>query len=248
MGRHGWLTITGAGDGIMKAGHEGSGRDAAFGLAIKLPFETTANSVIEGDEKLITFRYFFTRKTMFISQSSAVVTFPGGFGTLDELMESLTLIQTGKAQMMPVVLLAAHGSTYWDGWLRYVDDELRARGFISEHDSSLYYYASSPIDAVEHIMNFYANYHSSRYVGDDLVIRTKHELSAAAMRALNDEFAVLVRSGNIEQRGPYDVEKEFLALPRIAFTHTRRDYGLVRQLIDRISDFALAEMGAELDN
>jgi uncharacterized protein (TIGR00730 family) len=246
MSRHGWLTITGAGDGIMKAGHEGSGRDAAFGLAIRLPFETTANSVIAGDVKLVNFRYFFTRKTMFLSQSAAVVAFPGGFGTLDEVMESLTLIQTGKAQMMPVVLLAGAGSTYWQGWEEYVSGELASRGFISPHDADLYYHAESPMDAVAHILRFYANYHSARYVGDDYVIRVRRELSDSAIALLNDEYADIVAAGAIVQREAYGVEGEHLDLPRIAFTHTRRDYARVRRLIDRINDLALAERDAEL--
>lgn len=248
MSRHGWLTITGAGDGIMKAGHEGSGRDAAFGLAIRLPFETTANSVIAGDVKLVNFRYFFTRKTMFLSQSAAVVAFPGGFGTLDEVMESLTLIQTGKAQMMPIVLAAGPDSTYWQGWEEYVAAELGGRGFISAHDPGLYYRATSPDDAVAHILRFYANFHSARYVVDDYVIRVRQPLSASAIAALNDEFADVVKSGRIMQREAYGVEAEFLALPRIAFTHTRRDYARVRRLIDRINDYALAERDAELES
>ena len=246
MARHGWLSITGAGDGIMKAGHEGSGRDAAFGLAIRLPFETSANSVIEGDTKLITFKYFFTRKTMFLSQSQAVVAFPGGFGTQDELMESLTLVQTGKSAMVPIVLMEGPGSNYWRHWEDYVVGELETGGFISHDDRNLFYRAPGPLSAVEHITRFYANYHSSRYVGDDLVIRVRRSLAPAHLEALNDEFAPLVRAGRIHQRDAYGVEAELLELPRIAFTHTRRHYGMVRRLIDRINDFAVAEFDDEI--
>lgn len=248
MGRHGWLSITGAGDGIMKAGHEGAGRDAAFGLAIRLPFETTANSVIAGDTKLITFKYFFTRKTMFLSQSAAVVALPGGFGTQDELMETITLVQTGKSGIVPIVLLAGPGSGYWQHWEHYVAKELLAGGFISPEDQYLYYRAHDPLDAVEHITRFYANYHSSRYVGDDFVIRVRRGLSQRHLEQLNDEFGEIVREGRIHQRQAYGVEGEFDELPRIAFTHTRRKYGVVRRLIDRINDFALSEFDEELDD
>jgi uncharacterized protein (TIGR00730 family) len=241
----GWLCITGAGDGIMRAGHEGSGRDAAFGLAIRLPFETTANHVIVDDVKLLHFRYFFTRKTMFMSQSDAVVAFPGGFGTLDEVMECLTLVQTGKSSMVPLVLIEGFDSDYWDHWEHYVVHELLGGGFISPDDTNLYYRAASPADAAAHVQRFYANYHSSRYVRDDYVIRIKHRLSTAQLAALNDEFSHLVAAGSIRQCGAYDVEGEYLDLARIAFTHTRRRYGTVRRLIDRINDFYLADVDLE---
>lgn len=239
----GWLCITGAGDGIMKAGHEGSGRDSAFGLAIRLPFETSANHVIVDDVKLVYFRYFFARKTMFLSQSDAIVSLPGGFGTLDEVMESLTLVQTGKSRLVPVVLLAGGGSTYWDHWEDYVRRELLAGGFISEPDLSLFYRAANAVDAVEHIRRFYFAYHSSRYVGDDLVLRLTRLLNDERVEQLNDEFARLVVAGRIDQRNMLPVEREHPELPRLVFTHTRRDYGLVRQLIDRINDYAISDAG-----
>ncbi len=242
MAARGWLVITGAGDGIMKAGHEGPGREASFGLAIRLPFETTANTVIAGDDKLINFRYFFTRKLMFISQCEAVAVFPGGFGTQDELFEALTLTQTGKGAMVPIVLIEGEGSTYWNHWDSYIRRELLAGGFIGEHDPALYYLAKNPSDAADHVCRFYLNYHSSRFVDDDLVIRIKRPLKPAQIGVLNEEFKALVRRGSITQRGPYEVEDEHLDLPRIAFTHTRRDYALVRRLIDRINDLA-AEAG-----
>jgi uncharacterized protein (TIGR00730 family) len=239
MAQRGWLVITGAGDGIMKAGHEGPGADASFGLAIRLPFETTANTVIAGNDKLVHFRYFFTRKLMFLSQCHAVAAFPGGFGTQDELMECLTLVQTGKSAMIPMVLIEGPGSRYWDHWDRYVRDELLRGSFIGPEDTNLYHRAASPQDAAAHVSRFYANYHSSRYVGDDYVIRIKHRLTDAQMVALNREFSVLVRTGDIHQRGPYQTERDLTELPRIAFTHTRRSLGTVRRLIDRINDFAI---------
>lgn len=239
MGARGWLSITGAGDGIMKAGHEGPGREASFGLAIRLPFETTANTVIEGDEKLIHFRYFFTRKLMFISQCDAVAVFPGGFGTQDELFEALTLTQTGKGALMPVVLVQGEGSSYWNHWDRYVREELLAGGFISPEDVDFYHLATTTAEAADYVCQFYRNYHSARYVDDDLVIRLKGRLTDSHLASLNDEFAGLVKSGSIRQRGPYDVESELLDLPRVAFTHTRRHFGMIRRMVDRINQFEL---------
>ncbi len=241
MAEAGWLCITGAGDGIMKAGHEGPGRDASFGLAIRLPFETTANEVIKGDSKLINFRYFFTRKLIFVSQCEAVVAFPGGFGTQDELFESLTLVQTGKSSMVPLVLMEHEGGTYWKHWDNYVRRSLLDNGMISPEDLNLFHITRDIDDAVGHILRFYRNYHSSRYVRDDLVIRLKRPLKPGDVERLNHEFHPLVKSGEIVQRDAYDVEDEYTSLPRIAFTHTRRDFGLVRRLIDRINDFDPAD-------
>lgn len=237
MAEHGWLVITGAGDGIMKAGHEGPGRESSFGLAIRLPFETTANTVIKGDSKLINFRYFFTRKLMFVSQSEAVACFPGGFGTQDEAFEALTLVQTGKSAMVPIVLVEGRDGDYWKNWDHYVRRSLLEAGMISPEDVSLYYIARDPDDAVEHVCRFYRTYHSSRYVRDDLVIRLNRPLRASDVDRINSEFSSLVREGGIVQRGPYDVETDHLDLPRIAFTHTRYNIGRVRLLIDRINDF-----------
>ena len=237
MAGAGWGVITGAGDGIMKAGHEGPGRQSSFGLAIRLPFETTANTVIHGDEKLIHFRYFFTRKLMFVSQCHAVAIFPGGFGTQDEAFESLTLVQTGKGAMMPIVLLEGEGGAYWHHWENYVRRSLLDGGFISPEDLNLFYYAKSAQDALEHIQRFYHNYHSSRYVNDDLVIRMRRRLMPGDVDRLNEEFSPLVREGVIRQCAPYEVENEFLDMPRLAFTHTRNRIGMVRRLIDRINEF-----------
>ncbi len=242
MAEAGWMSITGAGDGIMKAGHEGPGREASFGVAIRLPFETSANEVIAGDEKLINFRYFFTRKLMFLSQAEAVVCFPGGFGTLDECYETLTLVQTGKASIIPIVFVdgdtqGEHGS-YWDGWIHYTKTQLETRGWISPEDKHLYYHAKSPQDAADHVIKFYSVYHSSRYVRDDLVIRIKKTLTDEQIAILNDEFSVLVKKGSIKMCDPYPQEKDHLDLPRVSFTHTRYKFALVRALIDRINTFA----------
>ncbi len=235
MAQKGWMVITGAGDGIMKAGHEGPGREASFGVAIRLPFETTANEVIAGDEKLIHFRYFFTRKLMFISQCEAVALFPGGFGTMDEAFEALTLVQTGKASMMPIVMCEGPGRGYWAGWDHFIRTDLGGAKLISPDDTALYYIAKDPADAVTHIVQFYRNYQSSRYVKDDLVIRVRRRLSDSALDTINREFASLVKSGAIRQGGPLEGEEDHLHLPRVIFHHTRRDFGVVRKLIDRIN-------------
>ena len=237
MAERDWLCITGAGDGIMKAGHEGPGPQSSFGLAIRLPFETTANDVIAGDEKLINFRYFFTRKLIFVSQSEAVAAFPGGYGTQDEVFEALTLIQTGKSAMIPIVLCEHEGGDYWHHWDNYVKRSLLNYGMISPEDVRLYHICRDVDEAADHVCRFYRNFHSYRYVRDDLVIRLNSRLREEDVDTLNKEFATLVKTGSITQRGPYEVEDEFLELPRIAFHHTRHNVGLVRKLIDRINDF-----------
>ncbi|GAB4554607.1 MAG: LOG family protein [Phycisphaerales bacterium] len=237
MSERGWHCITGAGDGIMKAGHEGPGAANSFGLAIRLPFETTANDVIAGDNKLINFRYFFTRKLMFVSQCDAFATFPGGFGTQDEIFETLTLIQTGKSPMVPIVLCEHEGGDYWKHWDNYVRRSLLDNGLISPEDLNLYHIARDMEEAAAYIDRFYRNYHSSRYHRDDLIIRIKKPLQDGDVARLNEEFAKLVKKGEIVQRGAYDIENEHLDLPRICFTHTKHDFGMVRRMIERINDF-----------
>lgn len=233
-----WMSITGAGNGIMKAGHVGPGRAASIGVSIKLPFETNANTVIAGDEKLIHFRYFFTRKLMFLSQAEAVALFPGGFGTFDEVFETLTLVQTGKSQMVPIVCLEGAGGTFWKEFDTWVKRELGGRGFINSEDTGIYKVCDTAQEAVDHILAFYRLYHSSRYVKDDLVIRLKRPLTADELATLNTEFKILVKTGEIAAHGPYEVEEDALDMPRIAFTHTRSKFGLIRKLIDRINSFA----------
>ncbi len=235
MAERKWMAITGAGDGIMKAGHEGPGREASFGVAIRLPFETSANTVIAGDEKLINFRYFFTRKLMFLSQCDAVAVYPGGFGTMDEVYEVLTLVQTGKSSMIPIVLLEGEGVRYWDEWHEFVTEKLLGHKMINDEDRSLYRICRTAEEGVEEIERFYRVYHSSRYVRDDLVIRMNYAISDEDIAAINEEFAVLVKSGRIIQCGAYPEEDDHLNMPRLAFTHTRYHFALVRRLIDRIN-------------
>ena len=241
MAAEGWMAITGAGMGIMKAGHEGPSRESSFGLSIRLPFETNANDIIKGDAKLINFKYFFTRKLMFVSHSDAVACFPGGFGTMDEIFETLTLIQTGKSHPMPVVVVEGAGpdgkpGNYWQRWQSGVVDNLVEAGWISQEDTSLYEIASSPADAVSRIIRFYHRYHSSRYIGDTFVVRVKRPLSKRQVEQMNDEFSHLVKSGTVDQHmGPLEGEDDHVHLPRVAFHHTKRGFGHVRRFIDRMN-------------
>lgn len=241
MAKAGWMIITGAGGGIMQAGHEGPGRAASFGVAIRLPFEQQTNEIIRGDEKLINFRYFFTRKLIFLSQSEAVVCFPGGFGTMDEAFETLTLIQTGKAPIIPLVLVEGRGDNagYWRGFDDFVRAQLLGRGMISEDDLHLYHIAETPDDATRHVLGFYRNYHSCRYVRNELVIRTRHALRPEHVEELNDRFGVLLAAGKIRAAEPFPVEESALELPRLAFEHNRRHFGVLRSMIDRINTFDL---------
>jgi len=236
MAQAGWMAITGAGGGIMQAGHVGPGRDASFGVAIRLPFEQNANHVIKDDEKLINFRYFFTRKLMFLSQAEAVVLFPGGFGTMDEAYETLTLVQTGKAAIMPIVCVEGAGGDYWKNWDAWVRAELGTRGWISPEDTSIYYLAKDAVDAADHIIKFYRNYHSSRYVRDELVIRLRNPLRKSDLPALEKEFVNLIKDGGMRLSGPLDGEDDHPSLTRLVFKHNRSRFAILRRLIDRIND------------
>ena len=233
----GWMVITGAGDGIMKAGHGGAGREGSFGVAIRLPFETTANEIIAGDGKLITFRYFFTRKLMFLSQCDAVALFAGGFGTHDEGFEVLTMIQTGKTPMIPLVMVDAPGDDYWRNWERYVHEELLDNGMIGAEDLNLFHITDSPAEAAQHVLDFYRNYHSQRFVKDRLAIRMRRRLTDAELDELNASFGMLVAEGRMEQSGPLEGEQSHLELPRLHFVSTRDQYGVLRRLIDRLNGF-----------
>ncbi len=237
MAKMGWMCITGAADGIMKAGLEGAKISSSFGLSIRLPFESPANSLIAGDPKLITFRYFFTRTLMFLSHSDALAAFPGGFGTQDELFECLTLMQTGKANIVPLVLIEGINGVYWSEWLEYLQSHLLANRWISPEDESFFYIASSAEDAASHIKKFYSRYHSSRYVKDTLVIRMVAPLSDEEIEKLNQEFGILIKDGRIYTTSALLEETDHLELPRIAFEHNRRHFGILRQLIDRLNDF-----------
>jgi uncharacterized protein (TIGR00730 family) len=237
MAEEGWMGITGASDGIMKAGLEGTQRQGSFGLSIRLPFEIPTNPVFEGDSKLMMFRYFFTRKLMFMTHSDAVAAFPGGFGTLDELFEVLTLMHNGKTDIIPVVLVEGTAGVYWPRWKEYINTHLLGNGWISLDDPNLYYFASSPDDARKHILQFYRRYHSSRYVKEMLVLRMLSPLTQKQVDLLNEKFGKLVQTGTISQSQPLPGEIDFLELPRLVFHHTRRDFGLLRLLIDQMNEF-----------
>jgi hypothetical protein len=232
----GWMVITGAGSGIMGAAQAGAGRDASFGLNIRLPFEQEANETIDGDPKLINFRYFFTRKVMFVKPSHAIALLPGGFGTHDEGFESLTLIQTGKSEIMPVVCLDVPGGSYWHDWDRYVRTHLAAPGLINESDLSLFKVTDDIEVAVHEVLNFYSNYHSSRFIRDRLLIRLREAPDAAQLDALNTRFGDIVTQGRIELVGAAEPEKdEAPGLPRIALRFDRRAVGRLRELIDEVN-------------
>jgi uncharacterized protein (TIGR00730 family) len=235
MAAAGWMVITGAGPGIMQAGHEGAGPENSFGANIRLPWEQGANPVIVGDKKLITFKYFFTRKLTFVRHADALALFPGGFGTMDEGYEALTLMQTGKSKLMPLVLLDPPGSTYWRTWDKQVREHLLRNRFLDEEDLDLYRITDRTDEAVKIITRFYRNYHSMRFVKELLVIRLRHRPSPSAIQALNEDFADIINGQNIrvtEPLGEEQDETETLRLPRIAFGFNRRSYGRLRQVID----------------
>ena len=234
------MIITGAGPGIMQAGHEGAGPERSFGANIRLPWEQAANPVIARDKKLVTFKYFFTRKLIFIRHSDAIVLFPGGFGTLDEGYEALTLMQTGKSRVMPLVLIDRPGGTYWKTWDKNVREHLLRDQLISPDDLHLYQFTDDADEAVRWITRFYRNYHSSRFVNDLFVIRLKRAPSDAALEGLNDDFADIVTEQKIKIIEPTPEEREdedVVELPRIAFGFNRRDYGRLRQLIDVLNNY-----------
>jgi len=237
-----YMVITGGGDGIMGAAQRGAGREHSFGLNIRLPFEQRANEIIEGDPKLINFNYFFTRKLNFVKETHAFASFPGGFGTLDETFEVLTLMQTGKARVIPVVLLDRPHGTYWETWMKFVTEHLFKLGFVSPEDFYLFKILHSVKDATAEIAQFYNVYHSARWVGEELVIRICRRLSNNAIVDLNEKFADIVRTGKIVQSNALRQEKnepEIWDLPRLILTPHRRSFGRFRQLIDAINSSSL---------
>ncbi|MGB3533187.1 MAG: TIGR00730 family Rossman fold protein [Microcoleaceae cyanobacterium] len=240
--QQGFMVLTGGGGGIMEAGNRGAGAQHSFGLNIQLPFEQSSNPYIEGDEKLIDFKYFFTRKLFFLRESDALAMFPGGFGTLDETFECLTLAQTGKFGPAPVVLMDRPGGDYWYDWDEFVKKQLLRRGLISPDDSSIYTITDNIPDAIEVIANFYRIYHSCRYVDELLVIRLKSELSEEDMETLNQEFSDILVKGRIEKVQTFSREygDETEDLPRLGLYFNQRDIGRLYQLIEMIN-----QMGAK---
>ena len=240
----GFMTITGGGDGIMKAGNEGAGRAMSFAANIRLPFEQVSNSAIANDEKVIFFKYFFTRKLAFLKESHAVVCFPGGFGTHDEGFEALTLVQTGKSHLIPIVFVHPPGSHFWDEWEQYVHKHLLAQRLISPEDTSLYLVTDDVGRAAAEVVNFYRRYHSSRYVGDDLVIRLSSPLKAMELEEINLDFPDLLQSGRIEMVNALPQEAndpELADMLRLRFRFNRRRVGRLRQLVNRLNSFPLTD-------
>jgi uncharacterized protein (TIGR00730 family) len=236
----GWMVVTGAGPGIMSAGLEGAGREHSFGVNIRLPFEQTPNPYIAGDPKLISMKYFFTRKLMLIKESRAFLCLPGGFGTLDEAFELLTLTQTGKGVPVPIVMLDVPGGTYWERAQGFIEDELVSRGLVDPSDTSLFLVTDSVDRAAQEILNFYANYDSMRFVGDVLVLRLQRAPDDTQLADLNERFAHLCASGRIGRTPPLREEvadEDKLDLPRIRLNFNKRYYGQLRALIDALNQF-----------
>ena len=236
----GWMVITGAGPGIMAAGNRGAGRSQSFGLNILLPFEQTANPYIDGDGKLINFKYFFTRKLFFVKETDAIVVFPGGLGTQDECFESLTLIQTGKDNPCPVLLLEEPGSSYWKNWLDFTEGQLVKGDYVSAADRSLMKISNSVSEAVNEIVGFYRCYHSLRYVHhrQKLVLRLRKPVSDPHLDRLNAEFGDIVAEGRIERCEPFPEERdepEIEDLSRLVLAFDQRGFSRLRQLIDAVN-------------
>jgi uncharacterized protein (TIGR00730 family) len=234
----GWMVITGAGGGIMAAAQGGAGREASFGVNIRLPFEQRANEVIAGDSKLVNFRYFFTRKVVFVKEAHGIALFPGGFGTHDEGFEALTLIQTGKSEIVPVVFIDVPGGSYWREWEVWVRAQLAGRDLVSEHDLGLFRVTDDADVAVREILDFYSNYHSCRYVGERLILRLRHAPDAEQLEVLNRDFADTLVGGAIEPSEPLPQEEgEFPGYARLVLRFDRREIGRLRAMIDRLNAF-----------
>ncbi len=239
-----WMVVTGAGPGIMAAGMEGAGRDKSIGVNIRLPFEQGVNSFIAQDPKLVEMRFFFTRKLMLIKESDGYVVMPGGFGTLDEGFELLTLLQTGKAEPAPVVMLDVPGGTYWREWDDFLQSEVEPRGLVSVDDRSLFMITDDVAEATAEILGFYRNYQSCRWVGDLLVMRLKVAPDRTALADLNQRFGDIVASGAMRMSKPLPPERadaDDLDLPRLVFRFDKVHYGRLRQLIDALNELPGAE-------
>jgi len=238
MAERDWMVITGAGPGIMSAGIEGAGTENSFGVNIRLPFEAAASQFIADDPKLINFRYFFTRKLAFMKESHGFVLLPGGFGTMDEAFELLTLVQTGKSHPAPIVLLEVPGGTYWASWREFVEKELAARRLISADDLGLVKITGDVNDAVDEIEGFYSNYHSLRFVDRALILRMRHLPSEEELERLNEEFADIVTQGRIEPAQPSPAEvadHDSVELARLRFRFDRTHWSRLRQLINALN-------------
>ena len=239
LSESGYMVITGGGPGIMQAAHEGAGPDYSFGVNIRLPFEQKANPVIERDPKNINYKYFFNRKIAFLKESDAIVLFPGGFGTQDEAMETLTLVQTGKRNPVPIIFMDDPEDKYWTGWMNFMKGKLLSRGYISESDLALFEIVDSAHTAVQIINRFYSRYHSLRYIGDLLVIRLSSPMNEKKVQELRDRFSDILRpQGKMVLSGPLPEEsneQETSNLSRLIIDFKRENFGRLRELIDVIN-------------
>ena len=241
MAHAGWMVITGAGPGIMQAAMEGAGRAQSIGVSIRLPFEQGANPVIAGDEKYVSMKYFFTRKLMLIKESRGFICLPGGFGTLDETFELLTLTQTGKGLPAPIVFLDTPGDPYWESVQTLIDTQLVRRGLVAPADTKLFLVTDDCEVAASEVLRFYANYDSLRYVGDLLVIRTRWEATDEQLAELNDRYGHLCKTGGIGRVAPLEPERkeaDRLDLHRLGLVFAKHGYGELRALIDTLNSFA----------
>jgi uncharacterized protein (TIGR00730 family) len=232
------MVITGAGGGIMAAAHEGAGRENSLGFNITLPFEQTANATVQGSNNLLSFHFFFLRKLFFVKEADGLVLCPGGFGTLDEALEVLTLIQTGKSPLVPVVLLDQPGGTFWSSALAFIREQLQDNGYILPSDMHLVRLVHSAEEAAEEITQFYRNYHSGRWLKERYVIRLNHALSDLAMLQVNNEFGELCKHGDFQQQAHCESEQdepELCHLTRLAFAFNGRNHGRLRQLLDLVN-------------
>ncbi|MBM4141724.1 MAG: TIGR00730 family Rossman fold protein [Nitrospira sp.] len=236
-----FVVITGGGFGIMEAASRGAGPDSSFGIIIKLPFEKIANEIIANNPRMVRYKYFFNRKVAFIKETHAIALFPGGFGTMDEVMETLTLMQTGKQNPVPIVLLETKGNGYWEKWMEFIEGGLLGEEYISPEDMNLFTIINDEEEAVKVITSFYRHYHSMRYAGDLVVMRLKTRLGEDAIKALNEEFSeCLVPGGSFEIRDALPEEQdepELSELPRLTFPFNKRSFSKLKIIIERINSF-----------
>jgi uncharacterized protein (TIGR00730 family) len=237
----GYMVITGGGPGIMQAINEGAGPEYSFAVNIRLPYEQKPNPVVEGNPRLIVYKYFFNRKVAFLKEANAIVLFPGGFGTLDEAMETLTLLQTGKHDPLPLILVDEPGGTYWMKWLQFFQEELVNQGYINASDFYLFERVDSVDTVVERINHFYRRYHSLRYVEKQVVIRLTSGIDPQSLKELKGQFQdILIPGGSIYPSGPLPAESdepEIANLPRLTIDFNRKDFGRLRRFIDAVNSY-----------
>ncbi|HDZ56215.1 MAG TPA: TIGR00730 family Rossman fold protein [Pseudomonas xinjiangensis] len=238
LARHEFMTITGAGAGIMAAAHEGAGLDYSLGFNITLPFEQRSNDIVHDTDHDLSFKFFFLRKLFFVKEAEALILCPGGFGTLDETLEVITLIQTGKSPVVPVILLDVPGGRYWSSLMEFFKHQLCDNAYIVETDLNLVTLVSSPAEAMQNILDFYSNYHSARWNDGQYVMRLNRPLTDRALQHINQTFArICLEPGFTQATGPADQsdEPELQELARLSFVFNGRDHGTLRKLIDFVN-------------